>query len=100
MIKKLPKATAQTFDDLRRLRDDAPPAKAAKAVPRQRRPAAAKAATETRTEPSAQPPIGEAAELRRARAGQIVERYTAYSAVGSVVRIPLVETLSVVLLIV
>ena len=104
MIKKLPKATAETFDDIRRQRDDAPPAKTATATTRKRRPPAVKQAPKTRTEP--RPPADErdgedtAGELRRARAGQIVERFTAYSAVGSIVPIPIIDTLSVVLLIV
>lgn len=103
MTKKLPKATAQTFDDIRRQHDDAQPAKTATASPRKRRPASVKAAGKARTEP---PPAVETAidetiaELRRARAGQIVERFTAYSAVGSIVPIPVIDTLSVVLLIV
>lgn len=105
MSKKLPKATAQTFDDIR-LHRDAPPKGAA--VTRAKTAAAAKrratAKGATRPEPVKSPPPPPAAtaafELRRARAGQIVERYTAYSAVGSVIPVPLLDTLSVVLLIV
>lgn len=110
MSKKLPKATAQTFDDIRQQRDAAPKAPAKKkakpATPSKRRTAARAAAAQQRTPPPSQPPAAEpsgaesALELRRARAGQIVERYTAYSAVGSIIPIPLVDTLSVVLLIV
>jgi len=102
MSKKLPKATAQTFDDIRQQRDAAPKT-AAKNRPKpamrsKRRPSAKTAAAPERTPP---PSGAEAAlELRRAQAGQIVERFTAYSAVGSIIPIPLVDTLSVVLLIV
>ena len=99
MSKKLPKATAQTFDDLRLQRDvqvkGTAKSKAKTAA------AAKGAAPPRRTPPAADPSGAEATfELRRARAGQIVERYTAYSAVGSIIPIPLVDTLSVVLLIV
>ena len=102
MSKKLPKATAQTFDDIRQHRDTAPKATAKNrpkpAMTSKRRPSAKPAAAAERTPP---PSGAEAAlELRRAQAGQIVERFTAYSAVGSIIPIPLVDTLSVVLLIV
>jgi uncharacterized protein (DUF697 family) len=102
MSKKLPKATAQTFDDIRQQRDTAPKATAKNrpkpAMRSKRRPSAKPAAAAERTPP---PSGAEAAlELRRAQAGQIVERFTAYSAVGSIIPIPLVDTLSVVLLIV
>lgn len=105
MIKKLPKATAQTFDDIRRERDTTKPAKAAKPSARRRRPASAKAGDESRTEappppPAAAEPESRAAELRQARAGRTVERYAAYSAVSSIVPIPLLDTLGVVWLIV
>lgn len=109
MIKKLPKATAQTFDDIRHQRDTAQPAKAkaktAKAPTRKARPAAAKTAEKTRAEPprrSARSTTADdtAQELRRVRAGMIIERFTAYSAVGSIIPIPVVDTLSVVFLIV
>ncbi len=105
MSKKLPKATDQTFDDIR-LHRDAPPKGAAgtsaKTASATKRRATAKGVA--RPEPVKSPPpppaIEAACELRRARAGQIVERYTAYSAIGSIIPIPLVDTLSVVLLIV
>lgn len=104
MSKKLPKATAQTFDDIR-LQRDAQPKGAAGTRARTaatRRRAAAKGAARPEPVKSTPPaPAAEAArELRQARAGQIVERFTAYSAVGSIIPIPLVDTLSVVLLIV
>ncbi|MBE0531155.1 MAG: DUF697 domain-containing protein [Rhodospirillales bacterium] len=108
MSKKLPKATAQTFDDIR-LQRDAQPKGATKGKPAaatKRRPTAKRDAGPTPVK-SPPPPfeakavdVEVAGELRRARAGQIVERYTAYSAVGSIIPIPLVDTLSVVLLIV
>lgn len=106
MIKKLPKATAQTFDDIRLGRDDARPiqAEAKKTSARRPRQASARAAGAGRTEtpsPSPGPDRAKAngsIELRRAHAGQIVERYTAYSAVGSVIPIPLIDTLGVVML--
>ncbi len=110
MSKKLPKATAQTFDDIRLQRKARPTGTAKSST----NPAAAtKRRAATKRDDSPQPvksPLPTPAvevvgidghrELRRARAGQIVERYTAYSAVGSVIPVPLLDTLSVVLLIV
>lgn len=110
MSKKLPKATAQTFDDIR-LRRDVPAKGASKgkaktaAATKRRATAMRDAGPQPGVSPSPPPSVKvadvDAAHLlRRARAGQIVERYTAYSAVGSVIPIPLLDTLSVVLLIV
>jgi uncharacterized protein (DUF697 family) len=105
MSKKLPKATAQTFDDIR-LQRDAQPKGTAKAKPAatKRRPTAKRDAGPQPVKSPPPPPdakaVDVAGELRRARAGQIVERYTAYSAVGSIIPVPLLDTLSVVLLIV
>jgi len=112
MTRKLPKAMAQTFDDIRRQRDVAPGGAKATASARDKRrktpKGAAKAAKVERKAappppppPAAEPVAPDAAdELRRARAGQTVERFAAYSAVGSVIPFPLVDTFSVVLLIV
>lgn len=113
MTKKLPKAMAETFDDIRLQRDAAPKGeskgRAGTASTGKRRAApkgAAKAEAKRKAPPPPPSPPEPAAasdaddELRRARAGQTVERYAAYSAVGSVVPIPLVDTFSVVLLIV
>lgn len=110
MSKKLPKATAQTFDDIR-LRRDAPPRVTANG--KSKPAAASKSRITSKHNNSPQPvksPLPPSAaeapdfdahhELRRAKAGQIVERFTAYSAVGSVIPVPLLDTLSVVLLIV
>jgi uncharacterized protein (DUF697 family) len=108
MSKKLPKATAQTFDDIR-LQRDAQPKGAAKAKPAAATKRLPTAKRDAGPQPVKSPPpppdakavdVDVASELRRARAGQIVERYTAYSAVGSIIPIPLLDTLSVVLLIV
>ena len=104
MSKKLPKATAQTFDDIRLQRDAQPKGAAgtrAKTAATRRRATAKGAARPEPVKSTPPTPAAEAArELRQARAGQIVERFTAYSAVGSIIPIPLVDTLSVVLLIV
>jgi uncharacterized protein (DUF697 family) len=107
MSKKLPKATAQTFDDIRLQRDVQPKGTAkAKPAATKRRPTAKRDAGPQPAKSPSPPPAAKAADvdaaskLRRARAGQIVERYTAYSAVGSIIPIPLVDTFSVVLLIV
>ncbi|WP_316978810.1 DUF697 domain-containing protein [Shumkonia mesophila] len=104
MSKKLPKATAQTFDDIRLQRDAQPKGAAgtrAKTAATKRRATAKGAARPEPVKSTPPAPAAEAArELREARAGQIVERFTAYSAVGSIIPIPLVDTLSVVLLIV
>jgi uncharacterized protein (DUF697 family) len=85
MSRKLPKATAETLDDIRR---DAPPAPEP--------PAAGPVAPEPAREvPAAFPGEGESVALRRARAGEIVERHTAYAAVGGLLPLPLLDTLSV-----
>lgn len=109
MSKKLPKATAQTFDDIRLQRETPPKAvaknKAKPSAASKRRATVARDASSQPVKFPSPPPAVEAAdvnavhELRRARAGQIVERYTAYSAVGSVIPVPFLDTLSVVLLI-
>ncbi len=89
MSKKLPKATAETLDDIRR---DAPPAPEPPAAD----PVAPEAIPDSAPETSA--PFleeGESVALRRARAGEIVERHTAYAAVGGLLPLPLLDTLSV-----
>lgn len=110
MSKKLPKATAQTFADIQLQRDvpakGADKGKAKTAAATRRRATAKRGARPQPVNSAPQSPSAKAAdvttvnELRRARAGQIVERYTAFSAVGSVIPVPLLDTLSVVLLIV
>jgi|GEM_PF-3195915 uncharacterized protein (DUF697 family) len=107
MSKKLPKATDQTLDDIRLQRDFKPKdnAKAKTAAADRRQSSAKRAADPKRAAPPpprATEPAGVdlASELRRARAAEIVERYTAYSAVGGIIPLPLVDTLSVVLLII
>lgn len=107
MSKKLPKATAQTLDDIRRERDGeakgAPEGRAGTASAAKRRASPKSGGGAKREAPP--PPPGAAStdadpamELRQARAGQIVERFTAYSAVGSIIPLPLLDIGGVVLL--
>lgn len=73
MSKKLPKATSATLD---RIRGEAAPA-----------------AVEAVAPPAALPP-GDPA-LRRAQAREVVERHTAYAAVGGLIPVPFLDTLGV-----
>ncbi len=101
MSRKLPKATAETLDDIRRrprttraapvtpppLQDDQAPPEASSPPP-------------SDTAADAKPPltvatVGDATALRRARAGEIVERHAAYAAVGGLLPLPFVDTLGV-----
>lgn len=81
MSRKLPKATDLTLNDLKEPAAEAPP----ESPPE---------------EPEApQVPLDDetATALRRSRAREIVERYSAYAAVGGILPLPLVDTVSVFL---
>lgn len=100
MSRKLPKATAETLDDIRRRPRTTraapvtpPPPQDDQAPPEAPSPAPSDAA-------DAKPPltvatVGDATALRRARAGEIVERHAAYAAVGGLLPLPFVDTLGV-----
>ena len=106
MSRKLPKATVETLDDIRRrprttraapvtpppLQDDQAPPEASSPPP-------------SDTAADAKPPltvatVGDATALRRARAGEIVERHAAYAAVGGLLPLPFVDTLGVMAVVV
>ncbi len=100
MSRKLPKATAETLDDIRRR---ARPARASSDTPPvPPRPEAQPEATSL-TEPDATrsliAPMAKAEDastaLRRAKAGEIVERHAAYAAVGGLLPLPFLDTLGV-----
>lgn len=103
MVRKLPKATAETLDDIRRRTrpsrtapvapvtpeaDDTPPRELPPAAPNPAKAAPSRAIA----------PVLEAVDatlLRRARAGEIVERHAAYAAVGGLLPLPFIDTLGV-----
>ena len=100
MSRKLPKATAETLDDIRRRPRTTraapvtpPPPQDDKAPPEASSPPPSDAA-------DAKPlltvaTVDDATALRRARAGEIVERHAAYAAVGGLLPLPFVDTLGV-----
>ncbi|MCM5553300.1 DUF697 domain-containing protein [Pleomorphomonas sp. NRK KF1] len=100
MSRKLPKATAETLDDIRRRPRTTraapvtpPPPQDDQAPPEAPSPAPSDAA-DTKP-PLTVATIGDATALRRARAGEIVERHAAYAAVGGLLPLPFVDTLGV-----
>lgn len=112
MTRKLPKATAETFDDIRRESAaslETPDKSPRRAPPRQRKAAAAKAErpAAAEAEATAGPEMSATAaggpssgsdletEFRRSRAREIVGRFTTFSAVGGILPLPFVDTLSV-----
>lgn len=103
MVRKLPKATDETLDDIRR-----------RARPSRATPAASATSGADDTPPKEPPPVtpepaeaapsraiapvveaADATLLRRARAGEIVERHAAYAAVGGLLPLPFIDTLGV-----
>ncbi|MBS1180399.1 MAG: hypothetical protein H6Q99_279 [Proteobacteria bacterium] len=100
MSRKLPKATAETLDDIRRR---ARPARASSdASPPPPRPEAQPEATSLTAPDAARSLIAPMVKaddvstaLRRARAGEIVERHAAYAAVGGLLPLPFLDTLGV-----
>ncbi len=100
MSRKLPKATAETLDDIRRRPR---PTRAAPVAPPSPREDQAPPESllppppdTAKTKPSTTVvTVGESNELRRARAGEIVERHAAYAAVGGLLPLPFVDTLGV-----
>ncbi len=84
MTRKLPKATAETLDGIRQ-RPATEPAPADLILAEPVDPAAAT--------PAGPDPVR---ELRRARAREAVERHATYAAIGGLIPMPLLDTMSVV----
>lgn len=103
MVRKLPKATAETLDDIRRRPRAARAAPAAPAIPEaddappKEPPPVAPEQADTPSSRAMVPVIegSDATLLRRARAGEIVERHAAYAAVGGLLPLPFIDTLGV-----
>ncbi len=100
MSRKLPKATAETLEDIRR-RPRTTRAVPVKPLPPQDDKAPPEAPSPPPSDvsntkhPLTVASVGDAAALRRARAGEIVERHAAYAAVGGLLPLPFVDTLGV-----
>ncbi|HXP98079.1 MAG TPA: DUF697 domain-containing protein, partial [Telmatospirillum sp.] len=80
MSKKLPKATVATLEEIRHHAMVEPPSAQPTSAP-------------TSTNPA--PATDMAIALRRSRAREVVERYTTYAAVGGLIPLPFLDSLSV-----